>query len=1676
MINSNFALRTSHFVRLKMMLYLFSLFLSFISIDMKAQIASDLSLNWNVQVGCQVYPDGRKGAVYFEDIVMGECLGVCENTNVTYSFSGTLPENLETIWTAIGGMILSQTSSSMVVNWGISGSGQIGFSLNANNTTVSKTLCVDIKQKPIASFTVQGNEIDDTITVCKGQPISFNNISSANGGTDIVSSYWIFDNGSNSVSSANSPIYTFNEVGEFRVHLKVTNACNCEGNYGKIIRVIEGETFPISCASIVCDKQLATYSLDLEQATAECNNNYEWQIQGGHIINYPNSPIIEVLWDDVDTSGFGYVTFNSQNCNGACNTPTTIKIPVIQNVGTIAGNPNLCVGEQARYTLPQWASTNFNWTIVGGNGTMATVVDGDQRNEVILTANQVGTIILKAVYENTLLHCGGAATFEINVKNPATIIGESQLCLNTAASYHLASNTPANWTLSNSQGSVLNEVSNIFNFTYDFTAANITPGTYKLIVSGDDICNNQVKFITVIEPPAPPTIATPFASIVCPNAPTIYSVANADPGSNYVWEVPAGGTFEGSNIGASVTIKLTQSGLIKVRREIFAPVACNSAATEQFVAIEQLQIGIGSSITTLPNSMPEVGCSNTTTVYYALKANAPSGLYDDPEAHLTWKIYPESAGSVVAGQNTNTVSVFWNNPLSISGSCQLRLLVSKCNIPQTQFMKPMIIATTPNLSINVSSIQTCSGAPVTFSLISDIPLSPSTVITWSFGPGIANSTSNPGGSVEKIINNNSLVNNDYMVTATINNPNGCGSVAQAVKSFTITPGPVSVISFTGGNVFCDISEINTTLLATTVSGATIQWYRNFVSIPNATSGTLNVSGNSPYGFGIYQFKSSSNQCSSISNPVNIMQQCLDPIPAVCNMPNPNLSITQSSNAIGNCNSIALIAAAAIPPPSSNWSVVGPDLTINSAPGNNGAPNMFLLENLTKAGNYTFFYRTEYGGACNFSKYTSIKIPYLPDFNHTSICSGNSSFALNLINNSNFMAGVQNAQFRYYRASSASGPWTLVGSTPNVSLSGLAAGTYYIKLQIWGAVDGVLQNMCEKITPIVLQTLANHSIVHSTPTCANSIVNFEVTNPTPGDTYLWYFGDGASTTVQNPKRVYAETAYNAIVTIALTITNPNGCSSSLTTSMLIPKPCFAGQNEVTPKNGTVCKGASVTLSYLSGEGDNCPIAKYHWMNSNTEIGVSTTNTFAVSTNGFYWVRLEAVNGCLIDIVKFRTVPHFIEPAKLKLFAPNLICQGDGAQANVATNATTINWFLDGAPQSNTNQTSFDIPELTLGTHQILVEAAAFGCSVSASQSINIVAPPETPQITFGQIDCDTYKVVLNATAAGEGNFNWTNGDSGSSITVNEGGPYGVSFTNIAGCSKYTEIDVPKSPEAYMWVVPSGCYDLCKDNLGTLLGPNIPIKNWEWHDNVRGDEHTLLQGNLFPDPLPVVQDGTYNLLLSNGFCEFKSSDLNVSYIRCTECPLKAVSLIDTQVVIDGFCTYQTVFSAVNESEQPFELAIGASTDDFVFVPSTVTITPGLNTFSLSIIPLNGFNGGISTLNLTSILERETRCSSKVDINLPFCGDLKHNKNFNTIANTDSFSVYPNPATSRVKIDFATASLGSLFVYDLLGHQMAHYQATDRVGSWDLSLDTFAAGVYIVLLKTDDQIVGQKKLIIK
>ena len=256
------------------------------------------------------------------------------------------------------------------------------------------------------------------------------------------------------------------------------------------------------------------------------------------------------------------------------------------------------------------------------------------------------------------------------------------------------------------------------------------------------------------------------------------------------------------------------------------------------------------------------------------------------------------------------------------------------------------------------------------------------------------------------------------------------------------------------------------------------------------------------------------------------------------------------------------------------------------------------------------------------------------------------------------------------------------------------------------------------------------------------------------TYLWMFGDGATSTQQNPTHVYT-TAAN--FTVQLVVTSSNGCKDSVSNSFnVFPKPIAAFAQ---PANQCLF-GNSFTFNNTS-----TGAATYLWSfgDGATSTQQNPTHVYTTAANFTVQLVVTSSNGCKDSVSNsFNVFPKpiaaFAQPANQCLFGNSFTFN------NTSTGAATYLWmFGDGATSTQQNPTHV-YSAASAYTVQLVVTTSN-GCKDSVSHGFNVFPKP-IPSFTQPASQClSGNSFTFNNTSTGAATYLWSFGDGATSTLQN-----------------------------------------------------------------------------------------------------------------------------------------------------------------------------------------------------------------------------------------------------------------------------------------------------------------------
>ncbi|MFM7216684.1 MAG: PKD domain-containing protein [Bacteroidota bacterium] len=330
---------------------------------------------------------------------------------------------------------------------------------------------------------------------------------------------------------------------------------------------------------------------------------------------------------------------------------------------------------------------------------------------------------------------------------------------------------------------------------------------------------------------------------------------------------------------------------------------------------------------------------------------------------------------------------------------------------------------------------------------------------------------------------------------------------------------------------------------------------------------------------------------------------------------------------------------------------------------------------------------------------------------------------------------------------------------------------------------------------------------------------------------WDFGAGATASSANPSFTYsAAGAY----TVSLTVTDANGCTSSVTRTVTVqPPPVVSISSPV-----AVCAGQSVTLTASGG-------SSYSW-----SPGALTGPSVSIIPfqSQSYQVVVTNANGCTATA----TVPVTVNPLpSAQVVTQPVLCAGSSngsaiVQPSGGTPAYSYSWSTGG------NGTS--VSGLAAGSYSVTVTDAS-GCSASATYSIPSPTPIQlatsgVAPLCFGEAS-GSVSVVANGGTPGY-SYSWSpGGGSTPSVNLLLAGNYSVTVTDNNGCTVTTSVSIA-SP-APLSLAGAATPSTCGASDGTV---SVNVSG-----GAGGYQYVWSPGGAFTNTVSNLSAGNYSVIVTD-----------------------------------------------------------------------------------------------------------------------------------------------------------------------------------------------------------------------
>jgi len=330
------------------------------------------------------------------------------------------------------------------------------------------------------------------------------------------------------------------------------------------------------------------------------------------------------------------------------------------------------------------------------------------------------------------------------------------------------------------------------------------------------------------------------------------------------------------------------------------------------------------------------------------------------------------------------------------------------------------------------------------------------------------------------------------------------------------------------------------------------------------------------------------------------------------------------------------------------------------------------------------------------------------------------------------------------------------------------GTYNVSLTVFNEAGEDIQTITNYITVL---PAPNAEFSYTT----NGLqVNFSSTGSI-GDTYLWNFGDGQTSTNPNPVHIYDE---SGVYQATLTVTNDCG------TSTLQQTVTVTGAPQALFSSSTQYGCAPLVVQFTNQSGGNP--TSFAWVFEGGSPGTSSQPNPVVTYNapGLYDVQLTVENPTGDDVL---LLSEYIEVESPTISGFNFAVNGlQTSFTNQSINSTGSSWnFGDGFTSNETNPVHGYLAD---GTYTVtLISAGICGPDTSTAQ-VTIQTPPQAG-FSYQQTG-DCVPVIVNFTNESSPNatsFAWsfpggnpsTSNLENPSVTYNSAGSYDVTLIAYSG---------------------------------------------------------------------------------------------------------------------------------------------------------------------------------------------------------------------------------------------------------------------------------------------------------
>jgi gliding motility-associated-like protein len=901
-------------------------------------------------------------------------------------------------------------------------------------------------------------------------------------------------------------------------------------------------------------------------------------------------------------SGVITVTPTANTCTG---TPTSYTI-VVNPIPTVNAVPSAtyCSGiaVPANTFTGSVTATTFNW--VNSNTTIGAPASGVNTVAGFTAANAgaapISGVITVTPTANTCTGTPTSYTIAVNPIPTVNAVPSATYCSGIAVPANTFTGsvtaTTFNWVNSNTTiGAPPSGINTVAGFNATNAGASMISGVITVTPTANTCTGTPTSYTIAVNPI--PTVTVPTSATYCSGLTVPVSTFSSNLATTiYNWSNSNSTIGLGaSGIGNAPSFTSSNSGTTSIVGAItVTPSASGCIGTPMNFSITVYPVPIA------PSAADATICPGSSAT---LTATAPGGTYAWYDAQVAGNLLITNATYNTPVLNTTTT--YYVNTTNASGC------VSPFTPVTANVLNFLTVTASPNQTICVGVTANLNGTPN--------------------GAGYTYSWDSPGSpAFSTIINPTVTPVATTIYTVTITSPNGCTGSSQT--KVTVNPLPIP----NPGNSIAFCAGQSGTLGGPSTAGYSYAWLAttglSSSTISNPTV-TLPNTGTTPI-VSTYSLTVTLNGCQAS----NTVQVTVNPLP-ISNAGAPITLCAGQTGAIGTANTVGYAYSWSPTSFLSNSSASNPTVT-----GVNGGTAPVTTTYVVTT--------TESSTSCQSNAQVLVKVLPLPTVNAGSaipVCAGTNNIPL-----SGVIGGSANSSIWSGGAGSYSPSSSALNASYHPTASEFTSGS--VTLSLTAIATAPCQNVSSSVVvnfypnPVISFTVDNPKgcPVH----CVNFTDQSTITAPDNIQAWSWDFGDGGTSSVQNPAHCYNNTG---LYSVTLTATSNHLCSTTMSIPQMIevypvpiasfiPNPLVTTIVDPTIYFQNTSQGAT-SYSWNFGDAYCGSIA------ANTSTLTSPTHTYSVAQDYIVDLIATSIHGCVSEA----TVTVKVEP-EFTFYIPNAFTPG------------------------------------------------------------------------------------------------------------------------------------------------------------------------------------------------------------------------------------------------------------------------------------------------------------------------------------------------------------------------------------------------------------------------------------